>query len=258
MPIFVGAKIACLLLLPALTYLTAVLLGYTTGRQVLATVASLVVAMMLPNWVISMIRRPYQQALRRGIPDALDLLVVCAEAGTRARVSRRTSGAGDEAVEPACQRRVRSVEPRDADLPGPQDRPDQSFRALGSTRLQASGWHHRADTEIWHATGTGASLARLGDAQRTDDPVRGAGRQASALLVLPMIGFILPCLFIILMGRPAIQIMSAVLKHALIAGGIDPAAPTHQFCVVDDARARAIASTSLSDARSPSNCRERS
>jgi tight adherence protein C len=29
-----------------------------------------------------------------------------------------------------------------------------------------------------------------------------------ALLVLPMIGFILPCLFIILMGRPAIQIMS--------------------------------------------------
>ena len=42
---------------------------------------SLVVAMMLPNWVIALIRRPYQQALRRGIPDALDLLVVCAEAG---------------------------------------------------------------------------------------------------------------------------------------------------------------------------------
>ena len=27
------------------------------------------------------IRRPYQKALRRGIPDALDLMVVCAEAG---------------------------------------------------------------------------------------------------------------------------------------------------------------------------------
>jgi tight adherence protein C len=37
--------------------------------------------MMLPNWGMGLLRRPYQASLRRGIPDALDLMVVCAEAG---------------------------------------------------------------------------------------------------------------------------------------------------------------------------------
>ena len=73
MPIFIGAKIACLFVVPVLTWLGTVLLGYPTGKQALYAAVSLVVAMMLPNWVMALIRRPYQAALRRGIPDALDL-----------------------------------------------------------------------------------------------------------------------------------------------------------------------------------------
>src|SRR6202035_1746847 len=81
MPIFMGAKIACLIGVPALVWLSTALLGYSPGKQALVAGASLVIGMLLPNWVIALIRRPYQTALRRGIPDALDLLVVCAEAG---------------------------------------------------------------------------------------------------------------------------------------------------------------------------------
>ncbi len=81
LPIFVGAKIVCLLGVPALVWLVTVFLGYPISKQALYAVPSMVVAMMLPNWVVALIRRPYQQVLRRGIPDALDLLVVCAEAG---------------------------------------------------------------------------------------------------------------------------------------------------------------------------------
>ena len=105
-PIFMGAKILCLFGLPALVWLGAVLLGYPIGKQALFAGLSLVVGMMLPNWVISLIRRPYQNALRRGIPDALDLLVVCAEAGLGFEIGRRARGAGNETVEPTGQRRV--------------------------------------------------------------------------------------------------------------------------------------------------------
>ena len=80
-PIFIGAKISSLFLVPVLTLLATVFLGFPTGKQALCVGVSLVVGMMLPNWVIAQIRRPYQAALRRGIPDALDLMVVCAEAG---------------------------------------------------------------------------------------------------------------------------------------------------------------------------------
>ena len=81
MPLFIGAKLACLFVLPMLTWLGTVLLGYPAGKQALYTAVSVGVAIMLPNWVMGLIRRPYQAALRRGIPDALDLMVVCAEAG---------------------------------------------------------------------------------------------------------------------------------------------------------------------------------
>ena len=53
MPIFVGAKIACLFGYRAWSISAAVLLGYPIGKQVLLRSLSLVVAMMLPNWVIA-------------------------------------------------------------------------------------------------------------------------------------------------------------------------------------------------------------
>ncbi len=52
MPIFIGAKLACLFVVPVLTWLGTVLLGYSTGKQALFAGLSLVVAMMLPNWVM--------------------------------------------------------------------------------------------------------------------------------------------------------------------------------------------------------------
>ena len=68
-PIFVSVKIACLFSVPALVWLGTVLLGYPTGKQVLYAVLSMAVGMMLPNWVIALLRRPYQAALRRrGFP----------------------------------------------------------------------------------------------------------------------------------------------------------------------------------------------
>ena len=79
---------------------------------------SLVVAMMLPNWVIPAIRRPDQQALRRGIPDALDLLVVCAEAGLGLNLAvERVAQEMRRSNRPVS--RVRSAEPRNADISGP-------------------------------------------------------------------------------------------------------------------------------------------
>jgi tight adherence protein C len=41
---------------------------------------ALPVGLMGPDWIIALLRRPYLAALRQGVPDALDLLVVCSEA----------------------------------------------------------------------------------------------------------------------------------------------------------------------------------
>jgi tight adherence protein C len=208
MPIFVGAKIACLLLLPALTYLTSVLLSYSTMRQMVLTLVSLVVAMMLPNWVISAIRRPYQQALRRGIPDALDLLVVCAEAGLGL----------ESAVERVAQEMRRSNRPVSVEfaLLNHEMRifPDRKIALTNlSERSGQPAFKRLAGTigqTLKYGTPLGQGLRSLASEMRNERMIQFEERAGKlpALLVLPMTGFILPCLFIILMGRPATQIMA--------------------------------------------------
>ena len=99
-PIFLGIKITCLLVVPGLVYAGAVFLGYPTGKQFLYAGLSLIVGVMLPNWIVALIRGPYQKALRRGIPDALDLMVVCAEAGLGLEIDCQSRGTRDEAIEP--------------------------------------------------------------------------------------------------------------------------------------------------------------
>ena len=95
MPVFMAAKVACLIAVPALVYLAGALLDVSTERQILHSLASTLVGMLLPNWIMALVRRSYQQALRRGIPDALDLLVICAEAGLGLEFGPGTGVAGD-------------------------------------------------------------------------------------------------------------------------------------------------------------------
>jgi tight adherence protein C len=208
MPIFIGTKSACLFVIPALTYLGSVLAGYSTGRQALFTALSLIVAMMLPNWVISLIRRPYQAELRRGIPDALDLMVVCAEAGLGL----------DSAVERVAQEmkqtnravgvefsllmhEMRIYPDRKIALTNLAERTGQpALKRLAGTIAQT----------MKYGTPLSQGLRSLAAEMRNERMIQfeeRAGR-LPALLVMPMVLFILPCLFIVLMGQPAVRLMA--------------------------------------------------
>jgi tight adherence protein C len=210
MPIFIGAKIACLLVVPTLTWLSTVLLGYPTARQALFVGGSLAVAMMLPNWAIALIRRPYQTALRRGIPDALDLMVVCAEAGLGM----------ESAVERVAQEMKQSNRPvgiefsllmhemrifpdRKIALANLAERTGQpALKRLAGTIMQT----------LKYGTPLSQGLRTLAAEMRGERMIQfeeRAGR-LPALLTGPMIMFNLPCLFIIILGQPITQLMGSL------------------------------------------------
>ena len=190
------------------------LLGYPTGKQALYAGLSLVVAMMLPNWVMGLIRRPYQKALRRGIPDALDLMVVCAEAGLGL----------ESAVERVAQEMKQSnrpvgvefslLMPRDAHHARPQDRPHQSGRTHAASPPSSVSRRTIAQT-LKYGTPLSQGLRTLAAEMRNERMIQFEERAGKlpALLVMPMILFILPCLFIILMGKPVSQLMACTRQH---------------------------------------------
>ena len=210
MPIFMGAKAACLFAVPGLVYLATVLLGYPPNRQIIYSVLSLAVALLLPNWVVALIRRPYQQALRRGIPDALDLLVVCAEAGlglesalerVAYEMKRSNRPVGVEFSMLSYEMRV--MPDRRIALANLAERTGQpALKRLAGTISQT----------MKYGTPLGQGLRTLAAEMRTERMTQfeeRAGR-LPALLTLPMIVFILPCLFIVIMGQPVSQIMGAL------------------------------------------------
>ena len=82
LPVVLGAKLAFFLL----TVTGAIVYGIVadlalTERAMAIAHRSLPVGLMIPDLVLRILRRPYVRALQRGVADALDLLVVCTQAG---------------------------------------------------------------------------------------------------------------------------------------------------------------------------------
>lgn len=154
----------------------------------------------ITNMNLEMIAEKRREAIEYGIPDLVDLLVICTESGldlTRAirRIARelRTSNPilADElsltSIElemiPNHRQVFENLENRTASL---------SIKTLGNTLCQAIEY--------------GASLAdslrdlAVESRQKRMFDAEGKAAQAPTLLTLPMMLFIMPCLFIVMLG----------------------------------------------------------
>ena len=81
LPLILGAKVALLILAFAAAGLIGIITGADPMKRLLLLAVALPVGIMVPEFVLNVLRRSHAAALRRGLPDALDLLVVCTEAG---------------------------------------------------------------------------------------------------------------------------------------------------------------------------------
>jgi tight adherence protein C len=152
------------------------------------------------------VARRYQK-IRRQLPDALDLLVICAEAGLSldAALTRVAREMGPSATELSDEVGLTAIELgflpnrrqallnliRRADLP--------PIRAVINTLMQTE----RYGTPLAHSL-------RVLAAEFRDDRMMKAEEKAArlpAIMTVPMILFILPCLFVVLIGPAIIQVI---------------------------------------------------
>src|SRR5205085_803698 len=80
---FLGAKLLLVLLLPVVAGLGLYLSGFMSPQRVLS--AGLIAAgcgVIIPGLWLDYRTKKYQSSLRRALPDALDLLVLCVEGGS--------------------------------------------------------------------------------------------------------------------------------------------------------------------------------
>lgn len=188
----------------------AVTWGYSIGLgelalqvQVLAGLIAVLVGAFLPDVWVSNAATKRRAALQKGLPDALDLLVICAEAGLAldAALKRVAIEMGNAAPELADEFNLCAVElgflpERRMALENLSARTElPALRGVVNTLMQAEKY----------GTPLAQSLRVLSAEYRNERMMKAEEKAAKlpATLTVPLIVFILPTLFIVLLG-PAI------------------------------------------------------
>jgi tight adherence protein C len=203
---FVGAKLLSLIGVPVLVWLALLFAGQADDHAKIALPMALVIGLLLPDFVAKQLRRRYLKEVERALPDALDLMVICAEAGlaletTVERVANEIGVASSAmATEFAlCNSELRILSDRRTALMNMAERTGiEQIRRLAVTLTQAL----KLGTPLVQA------LRALSAEMRQDQLTRAEERAAKlpVLLTVPMIIFILPTLIIVTIGPAMIEL----------------------------------------------------
>jgi tight adherence protein C len=182
-------------------------IGKGAALDAAAVVAAALLGSKLPDLFLKNVRQKRLESIRKALPDALDMLVICAEAGLSsdaslkrvvAETSRTSSVLGEELNQAALE--LSFMPERRQALENLAERaPLPSMNAFCNTMIQAEKY--------------GTPLARafkvLSQEQRNERMMRAeekAGR-LPATMTVPMMIFILPALFIVLIGPAILDIL---------------------------------------------------
>jgi tight adherence protein C len=200
---------AASLWLPILCGLVPLMIG---GVQawLLALVAA-VVGHLLPDLMLARATRAYQKSIQNGLPDALDLIVVCVEAGSSLdQAIMRASDELDIAL-PALAQELRTVtseiragKPRLEAFHDLARRTQlEDVRALVAMLTQTD----RFGTSIAQALRTHAASSRTKRRQRAEERASKVGVK----LVFPLALCLVPALYVVCLGPIIVRILRALL-----------------------------------------------
>jgi len=210
--IFLFARVAILVLTVPLALLLMASAPFSPDVRLWVGAGTALAGFFLPDLVLARMAARRIARLQRTLPDALDLLVICAEAGLAAdaalaRVARELARAAPEVADEFAVTAVElTVLPerrmaldnlaRRVPLPG--------IRALTATLVQTERY----------GTPLAQALRVLAEELRERRLIRAEEKAARlpAILTVPLIVFILPALFIVLAGPAVLDIQDHLLR----------------------------------------------
>ena len=206
--LFYGAKVAVPLSLVLLITVTGI---YSWAPFFLYAVAA-GLGFLLPEFWLSKRISSRQLKVRRGLPEALDLLVICSEAGLSLdqallRVAQELRRSQPEVADEfgLLMLEQKAGRPREEALRGLADRANiDSVRALVNALVQADTF----------GTSIAKTLRVFSDTMRTKRRQDAEERAAKTTvkLVFPLVFFIFPSLFVVALGPAMIAIYEGFSK----------------------------------------------
>jgi tight adherence protein C len=188
-------------------FLTTIVLGWPFDTTVIGlTTFAVVYGLFLPSFFLSRMISNRQSRITNALPDALDMMVVCVEAGLGMNAALQRVGREMEIVEldlseelAITNREIRAGKPRDEALRNLGDRTGVSdVKSLVAMLVQTD----RFGTSIADSLRVFADSIRTKRRQRAEELVA----KAAIKLIFPLLLFIFPALLIVLMGPAIIKL----------------------------------------------------
>jgi tight adherence protein C len=181
-----------------------------TQGWLLAIVAA-VLGYLVPDVLLTRATRRHQKAIQNGLPDAIDLIVVCVEAGSSLDQAIMRASEELELALPALARELRTVtneiragKPRLEAFQGLAKRTQvDDVRALVTMLTQTD----RFGTSIAQALRTHAATSRTKRRQRAEERAAKVGVK----LVFPLALCLVPALYVVCLGPVVIRILRALM-----------------------------------------------
>ncbi|HWB33617.1 MAG TPA: type II secretion system F family protein [Acidobacteriaceae bacterium] len=205
--VFYGAKV----IVPLVLCLVAIVTGVASYSPFFAYAASLGIGFILPDFWLGRRIKIRQKKIRKGLPDALDFMVICIEAGLG--IDQATTRTAEELAlaHPAVSDELdvlvleqRAGRPRADAWRGFAERTDvDTVRVLTTVLIQAE----QLGTSISKTLRVHSESLRTQRRQQIEEQAA----KTSVKLVFPLVFFIFPSLFLVTLGPEAI-IMSEAFK----------------------------------------------
>ncbi|UGY22021.1 type II secretion system F family protein [Bradyrhizobium septentrionale] len=206
--IWIGVKVFSMVAFPMVAFLLAQLSGSDTSNVVTLTLVGVVLGIMVPRLIMLMMKRRFDAAIRIGMPDAIDLLVVCSEAGM--------------GLESALQRVATEIRQTNRPMAGVlTDLLDDlrilpnrfdAFEKLGARSEGLRRFGTMISQSLQYGTPLGQALRSIAADLRREriTKLEERAHKLGAKLTVPMVLFLLPAMFVILGGGPLLNLLKVL------------------------------------------------
>jgi tight adherence protein C len=201
--IFTALRVVCTGVLFAAALFLATVVDFSAATRLLVLIAGALLGWMLPFVVLKRKIAARKRALQRGLADALDLMVVCVEAGlgvnqallrVAEEMDRVSPEISDELTMVTLE--MRAGTPRDEALKNMSERTGlQDIRAWVNMMIQTD----RFGTSIGESLRIHSDTLRTTRRQRAEE----AAAKLTVKMLIPLVLFVFPALFVVILG-PAV------------------------------------------------------
>jgi tight adherence protein C len=210
--IFLGVRVLMAVAFAFGTLVIGAILDARLAATLLAGAWLTMMGWLIPGWYVGMRRRRRRRDIDVILPDALDLLVACVEAGMGlnqavVRVAEEIRNVSQPLAEEftMVNLEIRAGTPRTEALRNLAKRSgSDDVQALVTSMVQTD----RFGTSIGRALRVQADTLRLKRRQRAEE----AAAKTTIKLLFPLVLFIFPALFVVVLGPGVIQVVTALLE----------------------------------------------